>query len=295
MLKTTFGFPFGNRDFALARYNSNGTLDTTFGTGGKVTTDFSGNHDWANGLAIQSDGKILTAGVAYDATGNWDFALARYNSDGTLDATFGLDGKVTTELGGRFDEAYALALQPDGKIVAAGVARRDFAFARYNPDGTLDASFGIGGTVTIDFSGSSDVASAIAIQSDGRIVAAGTTNLDVGREIGDFALARYDSGMQLVSDIGFDPTSVRVGASLTATFSGTNLTDERYFDIRFRSPGSTRDEVVLNWQRGRSAGHTVASGTVTGTWTVTGVRAHQDINNHNGDFVSISAILTVIP
>ena len=275
-------------------YAAAGDLDPTFGTDGKVITDFSGSCG-ALGVAIQSDGKILTAGVAYDATGNWDFALARYNIDGTLDATFGSDGKVTTELGGRFDEAYALALQPDGKIVAAGVARRDFAFARYNPDGTLDASFGIGGTVTIDFSGSSDVASAIAIQSDGRIVAAGTTNLDVGREIGDFALARYDSGMQLVSDIGFDPTSVRVGASLTSTFSGTNLTDETYFDIRFRSPGSTRDEVVLNWQRGRSAGHTVTSGTATGTWTVTGVRAHQDINDHSTDFVSLSAILTVIP
>src|SRR5262249_14014034 len=123
----------GYDDFALARYTTSGSLDTTFGSGGKVTTDFAGNYDQAYGVAIQSDGKIVAAG-----RGGFDFTLARYNSDGGLDTGFGSGGKVTTDFAGyNNQEAFGVATQPDGKIVLAGYTinstgdNSDFALARY--------------------------------------------------------------------------------------------------------------------------------------------------------------------
>ncbi|MEJ7701193.1 MAG: delta-60 repeat domain-containing protein [Pyrinomonadaceae bacterium] len=151
-------------DFALARYNSNGTLDTTFGTGGKITTDFGdfGNYVYASDVVIQPDGKIVAAGGSRSDDFEDDsgvFALARYNADGTLDATFGSGGKVITDFGypGYVPGLSGLALQADGKIVAAGTVRpfnEDFALVRYNTNGTLDTTFGAGGKITTDFGGS---------------------------------------------------------------------------------------------------------------------------------------------
>src|SRR6266702_3403806 len=129
-------------DFALARYNTNGSLAPTFGTCGKVTTDFAGNDDAAFALVLQPDGKLVAAGVAKTSRSG-DFALARYNANGSLDPTFGTGGKVTTDFNGDDDAAFAVARQTDGKIVAAGGAKvgrsrsdysgsnEDFALARY--------------------------------------------------------------------------------------------------------------------------------------------------------------------
>src|SRR5262245_31511571 len=131
----------GQSDFDLARYNTDGTLDTSFDGDGKVTTSF-GVFDQAFAVAIQPDGKIIAAGTS----GLGDFALARYNSDGSLDPTFDDDGKVTTNLA-TLDEVRGLAIQPDGKIIAAGLTEsvvpsyESFAVARYNPDGSLDTTF----------------------------------------------------------------------------------------------------------------------------------------------------------
>jgi uncharacterized delta-60 repeat protein len=194
-------------DFALARYNANGSLDPTFGTGGKVTTDFAGNDDAAFAVALQPDGKIVAAGGAgvgrsgsdYRSS-NEDFALARYNANGSLDATFGTGGKVTTDFAGNDDEAHGLVLQTDGELVAAGVAKMsrsgDFALARYNANGSLDATFGTGGKVTTDFAGDDDAAFTVVVQPDGKIVAAGGAKVgrsgsDFKYSNEDFALARY--------------------------------------------------------------------------------------------------------
>jgi uncharacterized delta-60 repeat protein len=146
----------------LAAWAASGDLDATFGTGGKVTTDFAGGTDEAHGVVIQPlDGKIVAAGEAKTSYGE-DFALARYSPNGTLDTTFGTGGLVTTDFNGRDDVAFAVALQSDGKIVAAGQAQSSygqaFALARYNPDGTLDATFGRGGKVTTAFTGRDDAA-----------------------------------------------------------------------------------------------------------------------------------------
>jgi uncharacterized delta-60 repeat protein len=205
-------------DFALARYNANGTLDGSFGSGGKVTTDFNGNTDWAQALAIQSDGKIVAAGWLYNAAGTTDFALARYNANGTLDGSFGSGGKVTTDFNGGNDTANALAIQSDGKIVVAGsgstgaAERPDFALARYNANGTLDGSFGSGGKVTTDFNGRIDGAFALAIQSDGKLVAAGFADNAAGTS-SDSALARYNANGTLDGSFGS-------GGKVTTDFNG---------------------------------------------------------------------------
>jgi uncharacterized delta-60 repeat protein len=182
-------------DVALVRYEEDGTLDSTFGTGGKVTTALTpgeGNSDVARAAAIQPDGKIVIAGASI-TVGNQDFALARYNTDGTLDGAFGSGGKVITDFG-EYDSAAAVALQPDGRIVAAGASWTGWALARYKPDGTLDSAFGTGGKVYSSFRAGYDLASAIAIQVDGRIVAAGYV-IDAGSAGGEprnIALRRYE-------------------------------------------------------------------------------------------------------
>jgi photosystem II stability/assembly factor-like uncharacterized protein len=98
-----------------------------------------------------------------------------------------------------------------------------------------------------------------------------------------------------VTAIAFDVTRVTAGASYTATIDGLNLGEDTYFDVRVRPPGSTADIVALNWQTGPSANHSIPSGLDTGSWTVTGVRAHQDPENHTGSFTPVSAAIMVSP
>jgi uncharacterized delta-60 repeat protein len=186
--------------FALARYNTDGTLDTSFGGDGKVTTNFTGGDDRADLLAVQADGKIVAAGTA-GFSRNARFALARYNTDGTLDTSFGGDGKVRTDFTSAFDGAFAVAVQPgDQKIVAAGQAGRRLGVARYSTDGSLDSTFSGNGKVATDFTGGIDYADDVEIQSDGKIVAAGTANFTGANS--KFALARYNADGTL--DSSFD-------------------------------------------------------------------------------------------
>src|SRR5215467_14329144 len=206
-------------NFALARFNANGTLDASFGTGGIVTTAFGVSAE-ATSAVVQADGKIVAAGFANLGGGDY-FALVRYNGNGTIDTSFGTNGKVTTSFlsqGFSLAMAYSVAVQPDGKIVAAGNAAvgggDDFALARYSSNGTLDATFGTGGQVTTDFLNqgiSLAQADSVAVQPDGRIVAAG--NAKVGGGI-DFGLARYNSNGTL-------DTSFGTSGKVTTDFAGT--------------------------------------------------------------------------
>jgi len=200
-------------DFIVARYNTNGTLDKRFGNNGKITTDFFRNVDSISALIIQPDGKIVVAGVAQLAGTSGTprvFALARYTSDGRLDGSFGNGGSLTTSFGGTFAAASSIMLQPDGKIVVAGTADfnprvpgsgLDFALARYNANGTLDASFGDAGKIVFDFFGSFDQANAAALQPDGKIIVVGSASYDsFNRDIG-FALTRFNPDG--TTDFGF--------------------------------------------------------------------------------------------
>ncbi|MFI3137597.1 MAG: Calx-beta domain-containing protein, partial [Methylococcaceae bacterium] len=134
-----------NEDFALVRYNSNGSLDTSFDGDGIVTTDFSSFTDEARSVTVQADGKILVAGHS-GSYPNYDFALARYNSDGSLDTSFDGDGKVITTIGSSGDYGWSVAVQTDSKILVTGFSNNgsnyDFALVRYNSDGSLDETFG---------------------------------------------------------------------------------------------------------------------------------------------------------
>lgn len=189
--------------FTLARYDAtNGTLDPGFGTAGIVTTAIGSADDEIYGLAIQSDHKIVVGGYSYNGS-QFVFALARYNTNGTLDAGFGTAGIVTTAVGTNDDWIMDLRLQRDGKIVASGIsatATQDvFALARYNANGSLDTTFGTGGIVTTTTGSSCDHIYALDIQSDGKIVVAGAST-DSSHHL-QFAVARYTVSGSL--DAGF--------------------------------------------------------------------------------------------
>src|SRR4030095_15817349 len=190
----------GTSDIVVVRFNNNGSLDNGFGTGGRVVTSIGAQYDYARGLTIQPDGKIIvvgsTQGNCFNDMNCYNyyfcqtlFAVIRYNSNGSLDSTFGQNGKVTANVGPvNAGEAISVALQPDGKIIAAGhslynyacddyygytyYTSSSFSMVRYNSNGELDLSFGKNGKVedSLDMSG----ATAIALQADGKIVVAGS-------------------------------------------------------------------------------------------------------------------------
>ncbi len=156
-----------NSLFAMIRINTDGILDESFGTLGRVTTDATAASDSGYSLALQTDGKILLAGA-----GNNNFVLARYNSNGSVDTSFGLSGKVETDLAGGFDVARSVIVQSDGTILVSGYGSSDFALMRFTSGGLLDANFGVNGKVQTDISGS-DLALEMVLQPDGKIILGG--------------------------------------------------------------------------------------------------------------------------
>jgi uncharacterized delta-60 repeat protein len=202
-----------DEDFALARYNPDGKLDTSFNGTGEVTTAIGSGNDDVYALALQPDGKLVAAGKSWNGA-QFVFTLARYNPNGKLDTSFNGTGKVTTAIGSSLDGAYALALQPDGKIVAAGSSYAGshdvFALARYNPDGKLDTTFNGTGKVTTAI-GSYDDANALVLQPDGKLVAAGGS---INGSDFRIVLARYNPDGKL--DTSFNGTgkvTTAVGSS----------------------------------------------------------------------------------
>jgi uncharacterized delta-60 repeat protein len=197
-------------EFALVRYTTTGVRDTTFGTGGIVRTPI-GTDDEVNALAIQSDGKVVAAGTSFNEGQN-EFALVRYTTTGALDTTFNptgtMPGIVTTAIGTDDDEAYALAIQPDGKLVVAGYSNNGsqdvFALVRYNADGSLDTTFNPTGTmpgIVTTAIGTGDEAFALDIDLNGNLVAGGTSfNGNLGQN--EFALVRYTTTGALDTTFG---------------------------------------------------------------------------------------------
>ena len=160
-------------DFMVARYDSNGTLDSTFGTGGIVTTDILGGDDDADDLLLQPDGKILVAGYAHNGL-NQDYGIVRYNSDGSLDTSFGTGGKVTTPIGSLDDNSEASALLPDGSFIVAGFSANgsdsDFSWARHNPDGSLATGCGVVNYRSIGTAGNYTDGTGVAATSGSTVV-----------------------------------------------------------------------------------------------------------------------------
>ena len=187
-------------DATVMRLNANGTIDGNFGSNGQAITDLGGGYDLTNALILQPDGTVLAVGANWDGLGDTegaDFALIRYQSNGVLDTGFDQNGLVTTNLGSLHEEGYAMAVQPDDKILLAGYAnashslddytKYDFALARFLVNGGVDSGFGTKGLAKTDFN-SVDTARELVIQPDGRILVAGRTSNKIDY---DFALARY--------------------------------------------------------------------------------------------------------
>ena len=217
--------------FGLFRYRSNGELDTSFGEGGWVDTDL-GSFEFAHAVVVQPDGKIVVAGEA-DCPYATCFALVRYDADGSVDESFGNAGVVRTMFSQCGCAIYDVALQPDGKIVAVGWRFRYgdnqdddlFAVARYLPDGTLDRTFSRDGRRSLDFGWGDDIAYAVAVQADGKIVVAGRGSRNHYLTEDDFAFARFRPNGTL------DPTFSGNGLK-TVNFGGTRFDGARSVDIQ---------------------------------------------------------------
>lgn len=235
-----------NAQFLVARLNTDGSLDTHFGTNG-VNLLSIGAGAMVSQIALQSNGDIVAGGISEQSSGVLDFAMVRYTPDGTTDTSFGSGGQVLTNFDGQSDAIFGLSVQSDGKIVAAGASLVPFsspsdqvspasrvhpsnlsfvfmfgigngkiALARYNTDGSLDSTFGSDGIVTTVYNQGAAAFSSL-IQSDGKIVVAGT---GVMGTVPTLIIARYDSGLAVpVFSITVNQASQTVTAGASATYS----------------------------------------------------------------------------
>jgi uncharacterized delta-60 repeat protein len=275
------GFPnvFSGGQFALVRLTTDGILDTTFGNGGQVQTPLLSASSIAS-IAVETNGEILAAGTAVTASGTLDFALAEYTNSGSLDSTFGSGGTTTVNLDGKDDTAFGMVLQADGRIVVAGssfstsaqpangtfllfpisgVSGGSIAVARFNTNGTLDTTFGTGGSVITALQ-QGVAALGVTIPQDGEVTVVGASEGSTG--LLEFALAQYDSGTltgdfalsESQSSVTLDegtplslplnvesvagstpPTSVALSASVVPNTSGISAT----FSTGSTAPGTT--------------------------------------------------------
>ncbi|MEP7143351.1 MAG: T9SS type A sorting domain-containing protein [Ferruginibacter sp.] len=251
-----YAFTGTENDFAIARYNSNGSPDNTFDNDGRQTTNFGSSNDIGYSLAIQKDGKILLAGYT-SSGGNNNFAVVRYNINGGPDNTFNGNGKQIAHLGSDMQIGNSLALQTNGKIVVAGYTLNgtytDFAIARFNVDGSPDTSFDSDGLLTTDFTSSDDYAGSLAIQSDDKIIVAGYSYIYSPETEQQIAVARYnpDGGLDnSFSDNGklsgdnkqgytsFNATAIQTDGKIVAAGSTWNGSNYDFAIARYNTNGS---------------------------------------------------------
>nr|MCE2680761.1 DUF4347 domain-containing protein [Burkholderiales bacterium] len=237
-----------NNDFALARYNTNGSLDTTFSGDGKHSFDFLSTGDVPYAVAIQSDGKILLAGQSISGT-NSDFGIARVTTAGVLDTTFSGDGKQTTAVGSGEDVARSMLLQSDGKILVSGWSSNgsnfDFAMVRYNADGSLDTTFGTAGKVTTAVGSSNDKAYSMAVQADGKIILGGLASNGTNN---DFALVRYSANGVIDTSFGTAGKVITaVGSGLDESYSLAVEADGKILVSGVSSNGSNTDFAAVRY------------------------------------------------
>lgn len=245
-------------DFGVVRFLPDGTPDPSFGNAGAVTTGFNGGvDDRAYDLLLQPDGKIVLAGHA-DVGATTDLALARYNADGSLDPTFGTQGKVLHDhTGGGQEFGFAAALQPDGKILVGGYGQAgtqtDFLITRFNADGSVDRSFGDDGTAHEPVGAGSDAITHLALQPDGSILATGYAK-ETPTSGYDMVVSRFHANGE--RDLSFGPSgfhmwsfgtgddvgrgaALRPDGRLLVVGSGTNGADQDFAAMQIRQPTAT--------------------------------------------------------
>jgi uncharacterized delta-60 repeat protein len=275
-------------NFLIARYNANGTVDTSFGGGtGRVTTDFSGRADRATAISLLDGGKFLVAGTSSSSSNIGDFAIARYNPNGSLDTSFGTSGKTRIDFSGHDDQFGAMSVLSSGKILLAGSTDRstgdDVAFARLNSNGKLDTTFGGTGRKTSDFgmfNNAGDTfflgghARSMTILPSGEFLVAGNllTTEDGGfferhsgfialyKADGTFDVTHFGDGNGWVEDDFFtDVVSIAELSSGKILIGGTDdvgtdlNADSRFVIARYSSAG------VLDTSFGTQQGHTITS------------------------------------
>jgi uncharacterized delta-60 repeat protein len=230
----------------LCRYNINGTLDSTFGTGGVASYDGGIHHNHGRSVAIHSDGKALVAGKSYSGAHPNDLILLKYNINGILDSTFGTGGVARYD-GGADDIGFSVAIQSDGKALVAGRSKNNYDFdsvlVSYDTNGQLDSVYGSGGVASYE-GGFDDFGYSVAIRSDGKALVAGGTESGSDRDLvlvgydtngildstfGTGGVARYDSGLV---DEGYSVAIQADGNALVAGWSG-NGSDQDLILVRF--------------------------------------------------------------
>ncbi len=270
--RTHAGNSFTDYSLAVVRYDADGTIDQTFGVGGKAFFSITSIDDYSYevSMAIQSDGKILISGTTM-VSGHDMYITVRFTMDGFVDTSFGSNGKVVTSLGDSFDgNPNAIAIQPDGKILVGGVGVgplsygtwADFALVRYLPDGSPDPSFGINGIVlTPVVSGfSAEWVEDFALQSDGKIIAAGSTSeMNMNR----MAVARFNTDGTLDNSFGTSGIVLCLAGSLESYILGVALTADEAITVAGSTKGQgadTYDFALLRFLPDGSPDNTFGSG-----------------------------------
>ncbi|HRF87313.1 MAG TPA: delta-60 repeat domain-containing protein, partial [Pseudomonadales bacterium] len=248
LVVTVISYNGSSYDFALVRYNTDGSLDTGFDGDGKVTTAIGAGDDYGYSVIQQSDGKLVVAGTSYNGS-SYDFALVRYNADGSLDASFDGDGIVTTAIGAAYDYAQSVIQQADGKLVVAGYSwngsNDDVALVRYNTDGSLDTGFDGDGKVTTAIGAGDDYGYSVIQQSDGKLVVAGTS---YNGSSYDFALVRYNADGSL--DASFDGDGIvttAIGAAYDYAQSVIQQADGKLVVAGYSWNGSNDDVALVRY------------------------------------------------
>lgn len=274
-------------------YSQSGSLDSSFGTGGKVITSINSGADKAYAVALQTDGKIIVAGMTTNASTGKDFACLRYNSDGTLDSTFGTSGIVTNDVQtGSDDVVYSIAIQADGKIILAGYSddgsNKNAALIRLNNNGTLDTSFGTSGKVLTDFiTNRADEIKTVKVHSlTGNIIVGGTSSLTSTNS--QAVIARYTSAGLL------DTTFNTTGKVLLANASGTGTYYYVIEDLAVKSNGKISavgwiNQQGLQWSANYYGCRLNNNGTMDTSFSADGLIVTN--GGFNGDDKSFSMIL----
>jgi len=232
------------QEFVLIRYNANGNIDSSFGTNGYTFTNIH-NFDFPTAAAVQTNGKIVVAGYSMDDSYFvFTIALARYTKDGLPDSSFGTNGTVITSVGRIDDRAYGLTIQPDNKIVVAGSTSdstgEDLFVARFPPKGKFDKTFGVNGIVITDF-GRNDVARSVALQADGKIVAAGSSGKDL-------ALARYNGDNAVFNNVSNENISSLKNTEGSLSANEINIYPnpiESILNIEFNKTGTVQKRISI--------------------------------------------------
>jgi uncharacterized delta-60 repeat protein len=257
-------------DYGLIRVNADGTLDSTFGNGGKLILPVGVGNDASYVVTQQGDGKLIAAGYSRSTTAadsDWDMSLVRLNANGTLDTTFGSAGKVITHIGNQNDRIFAIQIQPDGKIVTAGTMNSQisnslggqFAITRYNADGTIDTSFGTDGIATLPGHGLGDQVASLALVN-GKIVLFGSTFNNTQFDVGA-VIARLNADGSLDSSFATGQAST-IGGAITAGGLFPTLLDSNasIYDAELNAKGSYAGATLTLSRHGGAAAEDVFSG-----------------------------------